>query len=272
MQNAAKLASITYPCITVVHGAKHVVSLFFKDMFTKMPVFQCLSQFSKRCQNIFRSTCHGPHAIFKKHSIMHNRIYIGFIKISECRMARELIGLLCLLRERDILRATIALKEFKDIWEKTFWREVIVLENNEFWKYLFTLCCSLYAPMRILQLADQKIPTMDKLHYYVCQTDKLLAKYRKIAEVNSGHILELDKSMENMRFMTNMNDQYTNESDKKDNSNDDVEDINPGDKIVDYFNNGNNYNDDDDNDDEEDDNDNYRDSGNDNNAHCNATK
>ncbi len=51
---------------------------------------------------------------------------------------------------------------------------------------------------------------MDKLHYYVRQTDKLLAKYVKIAEVDSGHILELDKSMENMRFMR-MNDQYTNE-------------------------------------------------------------
>jgi hypothetical protein len=80
-------------------------------------------------------------------------------------MAGELIGLLRLLRLRDILRATIASKEFKDIWENTFWREVIVLENNEFWRYLFTLSRSLYAPMRILQLADQKIPMMDKLHY-----------------------------------------------------------------------------------------------------------
>jgi hypothetical protein len=133
VQNAAKLASITYPRITVVHGAEHVVLLFFKDIFTKMPMFQCLSQFSKRCRNIFGLTCHGPHAIFKKHSIMHNnRIYIGFIKISECHMAGELIGLLCLMRLRDILRPTIASKKFKDIWEKTFQREVIVLENNEF--------------------------------------------------------------------------------------------------------------------------------------------
>ncbi len=113
---------------------------------------------------------------------------------------------------------------------------------------------------------------MDKPHYYVCQMDKLLAKYVKIAEVDSGHILELDKSMENMRFMKNMNDQYMNKSNNEDDSNDDVEDIDPGDKLVDYFNNGNNYNDDDDNDDEEDDNDNYMDSGNDNNVHCNATK
>jgi hypothetical protein len=134
-QNAGKLVSITYPRITVVHGNEHVVSLFFKDIFTKMPVFQCLSQFLKWCRNIFGSTCHGPHAIFKKHSIMHiNCIYIRFIKISKCRMAGELIGLLRLLRLRDILRVTIASKEFTDIWAKSFWREVIVLENNGFWK------------------------------------------------------------------------------------------------------------------------------------------
>jgi hypothetical protein len=48
VQNAAKLASITYPPIIVVHGAEHVVPLFYKDIFTKMPVFQYLSQFSKR--------------------------------------------------------------------------------------------------------------------------------------------------------------------------------------------------------------------------------
>jgi hypothetical protein len=170
-----------------------------------MPVFQCLSQFLKQCRNIFGLTHHSPHAIFKKHSIMHNNcIIIGFIKISKCRIAGDLIGLLRLLRLRDILRVTIASKEFQDIWAKGSWREVIVLENNEFWKYLFSLCCSLYAPMCILQSADQKIPTMDKLHYYICQTDELLAKCVKIAEVDSGHILEVDKTMENMRFMTNM--------------------------------------------------------------------
>jgi hypothetical protein len=65
-------------------------------------------------------------------------------------MAGKLIGLLCLLRLKDILMATIASKEFQDICAKSFRREVIVLENNEFWKYLFSLCRSLYAPMRIL--------------------------------------------------------------------------------------------------------------------------
>ena len=54
---------------------------------------------------------------------------------------------------------------------------------------------------------------MDKLHYYVCQTDELFPNYVKIAEVDSGHILEVDKTMKNMRFMTNIDDQYTNKSD-----------------------------------------------------------
>jgi hypothetical protein len=64
-------------------------------------------------------------------------------------MAGELIGLPRLLRLRDILRVTIASKEFQDLWAKDFWREVIVLENNKFWRYLFSLCRSLYAPMHI---------------------------------------------------------------------------------------------------------------------------
>jgi hypothetical protein len=41
-----------------------------------------------------------------------------------------------------------------------------------------------------------------------------------------------------MRFMTNMHDQYRNESDNKEADKDDVEDILPGDKLVNYFNNG----------------------------------
>ncbi len=58
----------------------------------------------------------------------------------------------------------------------------------------------------------------------------------------------------------------------KEDCKDDVEDIDPGDKLVNCFNNGNNYDNDDDNDAEENDNDNDRDSGNDDNAHGNATK
>ena len=39
--------------------------------------------------------------------------------------------------------------------------------------------------MRLLRLADQKIPAMDKLHFYVCQTDSYLSKYLKEAMVDA---------------------------------------------------------------------------------------
>jgi hypothetical protein len=47
-------------------------------------------------------------------------------------MAKELIGLLHLLRLRDILRATIASKEFKDIWEKHFGERSLFLKTMSF--------------------------------------------------------------------------------------------------------------------------------------------
>ena len=36
--------------------------------------------------------------------------------------------------------------------------------------------------MRMLCLADQKTPAMDKLYYYVLQTDRMLPKYLDNAE------------------------------------------------------------------------------------------
>lgn len=36
MQNAGQLLQVKYPRITVGHGAEHVVSLFFKDVYEKV--------------------------------------------------------------------------------------------------------------------------------------------------------------------------------------------------------------------------------------------
>jgi hypothetical protein len=39
--------------------------------------------------------------------------------------------------------------------------------------------------MRVLCLADQKNPAMDKLHFYACQTDANAMKYLKQASVDA---------------------------------------------------------------------------------------
>jgi len=146
-----------------------------------------LSDFGKRLRNIFGSCHHGPHAIFRKYSKNANKgIVVGFIKSSECRMAGEHIALCRLLRLKPSLWATCISQEFNDGgFRRTFMDEVSIIESDDFWTYLFSMCRALYAPMRVLRLADQKCPSMDKLHYYVCQTDVNLSKYIERAETDS---------------------------------------------------------------------------------------
>jgi hypothetical protein len=150
-------------------------------------MYRNLSDFAKRLRNIFGSCRHGPHAIFRKYSKNTNRgIVVGFIKSSECRMAGEHIALCRLLRLKSALRATCLSQEFNDgSYRRTFTDEVSIIESDDFWTYLFSMCRALYSAMRILRLADQKTPSMDKLHYYVCCTDVNLSKYIERAETDA---------------------------------------------------------------------------------------
>lgn len=217
VQNAGKILAAMHPRISVGHGAEHVVSLFFSDVFKKCDEFAMLSKFSKTCRNIWGSTTHKTSAMFKKYSKVHNNgVYIGFIKPSDCRMAGELIALLRLLRLKNGLQATVVSPEFKSL--KEFEVEATVLMNEDFWKYVFVMCRALYAPMRVLRLADQKTPGMDKLYYYVLQADRMLPKWLTDAEEHSKHLMSSSiwRAMETPRLGS--------ESDIEDNVTDDSED------------------------------------------------
>jgi hypothetical protein len=83
VQNAGNILRIFNPRITVGHGAEHVVSLFFSDVYKKVPEFKRLSDFAKKVCNIFGLVRHNPSAMFKKYTRLHNKgIHIGFIKPS----------------------------------------------------------------------------------------------------------------------------------------------------------------------------------------------
>ena len=56
------------------------------------------------------------------------------------------------------MRATITSKEFLNL--RVFHTVTSVLNDPEFWMWLFVMCCVLYAPMRMLRLADQKATVM----------------------------------------------------------------------------------------------------------------
>jgi hypothetical protein len=131
-----------FPCLTlptdeIILAKKHQVDLF-----------KNLSNFCKRYRNIWGSTCHAVHAMFKRCTRKHSkRIFVGFIKPSECRMGGELISLLRLLHLKDAFRSTINSKEFLGL--NNFKEECCVLNNDNFWMYLFLMCHVLYAPIRV---------------------------------------------------------------------------------------------------------------------------
>ena len=91
-----------------------------------------------------------------------------------------MIALLRVLRLKAALQSTVTSKEFTDL--KQFKSLEILILNNDFFTYLFVMCRAMYVPMRILRLADQKIATMDKLHYYVRKAEKILTVYLAEAE------------------------------------------------------------------------------------------
>jgi hypothetical protein len=48
------------------------------------------------------------------------------------------------------------------------------------------MCRALYAPRHVLRLADQKVAAMDKVHFYVCQTDANMSYYLIKVVTDSG--------------------------------------------------------------------------------------
>jgi hypothetical protein len=126
-----------------------------------------------KLRNIFGSTRHGPRALFRKHAkFFNNGRELNLMQPSECRMAGEVMQFLRVLRLKEALQATSRDKVFVDY--KRFSFVCTVLNNDAFWDCLFAIIQALYPIFRILRLADMKVGGMDKLYYYVMQTDRLL--------------------------------------------------------------------------------------------------
>ena len=63
------------------------------------------------------------------------------------------------------------------------------LLQEEFWQYIFVMCRTLYASTSLLNLDDYKKPSMDKLYYFVLQTERMLPIRIEDEEDWSKHIL-----------------------------------------------------------------------------------
>ena len=143
-------------------------------------------------------------------------------------MAGEQIALLRFLRLKDALQSTITSPEF--IYMNQFNSTADVLMHEEFWKYLFVMCCALYAPMRLLCLANQKVAAMDKLYYYVLQTERMLPFWLNDAQQHAAHLMldETVQAFEGGDDTVNANgnnvDEVGSSDDNNNNDNDDEDD------------------------------------------------
>ena len=81
-------------------------------------------------------------------------------------------------------------------------------------KFLFAGGRSMYAPMRILRLADQKAAAMDKLYFYLRQTDVMLPRYLPVLEELAAELLtEVTRDMINDKNDLASTNDNTEESD-----------------------------------------------------------
>ena len=124
-------------------------------------------------RNIFGSTRHGPRSIFRAAAKHHNNGRdINFLKPSECRMAAECLQFLRVFRLKDAIQQATRDKVFVDY--KRFSFVIKIVNCEEFWDTLFAMIQAIYPIYCILRLSDMKLGGMDKMKYYVCQTDRLL--------------------------------------------------------------------------------------------------
>jgi hypothetical protein len=113
VQKAGALLEARFPHITVLHGAEHVISLFYTDIF-RLREFQMLKNFNRVIYRYFGSgAMHSPYAIFSKHSRDHNGgKNIGLIRAADTRMGGHVISMLRTLRLKDPLMSTISSASF----------------------------------------------------------------------------------------------------------------------------------------------------------------
>ena len=113
VQKAGKVLQAQFPQIICTHGCKHVISLFFQDIF-KTPVLHFFVKLSRKIYSVFGSgAMHSPYAIFQKYSKNHNSgKNIGLIRAAQTRMGGEAIALQRLLRLKEPLQQTIMSNEF----------------------------------------------------------------------------------------------------------------------------------------------------------------
>jgi len=123
VQKAGEILAAIFPRMSVVHGAEHVVSLLFNDVFKRKE----MRIFIRICRMVYRvfgsGSMHAPYAIFHKYARHHNQGRpIGLIRAADTRMGGHLIAMMRFLCLQSALQNAVTSVEFVDLSKVSFIR------------------------------------------------------------------------------------------------------------------------------------------------------
>ena len=135
---------------------------------------------------------HSPYGIFMKYSreYFENRS-VGLIRAADTRMAGYFVAFTRMLRLKDPLLEAVRCQAYKKMIEssqdkkkstKMKWAKNL-LENENMWKHLFTICQAVYPALLVLRIADKSEAGMHALYYHL----------RKCREAMKKHINKLNR-------------------------------------------------------------------------------
>ncbi len=111
----------------------------------------------------------------------NNRIPLGFVKPSECRIAGKIVAALRVLCLKRALQQCIKKPQFLCL--KMHKQVVVVLQKECVGDFLFAVCHAFYPIMRLVCLADSKLPCMHLLKYFLHQEDCMMREHLQKVEL-----------------------------------------------------------------------------------------
>ncbi len=146
--------------------------ILIDQSFMVIILFIIIQLLCQACE-VFGSTMHGPRSVWDKHAKAHNNVRaINLLRPSECRMAGEVLQFLHFFHLKTTLQASTQDPVVVDY--KKFGFLADIFNSTQFWKCPIAIIQALYPAYHILRIADTMVGGMDKLYFYIRQTDRLL--------------------------------------------------------------------------------------------------
>ena len=121
---------------------------------------------------------HGAHAQFIAQSCTANKgKRVGLLRGASTRMASWFYAMMRVLRQKDVLKATIHSIMFRDLAKNDKVRGAAIdIENEVFFKALYILLHAVFPAICALHFADSNKPMMDKIYFFSQRTQMALKK------------------------------------------------------------------------------------------------